>query len=72
MTDIVERLSDACYCTSVSWHTCEPCRAAEEIIRLRGLREVVTDLTEIVRMPNAEHIADKHNAAVRRLREELK
>ena len=39
--------------------------------RLRELlRTTVPALTDIVRMPNVEHVADAHNEAVRRLKEE--
>ena len=44
---------------------------AAEIHRLGDLiRKCAKDLTEIVRMPNAEYVADAHNAAVRKLRKE--
>lgn len=40
--------------------------------RLRAALEAARDLSEIVRMPNAEHVADAHNDAVRKLREALR
>ena len=40
--------------------------------KLRAALEAARDLSEIVRMPNAEHIADAHNEAVRKLREALR
>jgi hypothetical protein len=36
---------------------------------IEELRIAAKDLTEIVRMPNAEYVADAHNAAVRKIRE---
>ena len=42
-----------------------------DVERLRELlRTTVPALTDIVRMPNVEHVADAHNEAVRRLKEE--
>jgi hypothetical protein len=44
---------------------------AEEIERLRALvYDASKLLTEIVRSPNAEHVADYHNAAVRAIKDE--
>ena len=44
---------------------------AGDVIDLRNfIRKYAKDLTEIVRMPNAEYIADAHNEAVRQLRAE--
>jgi len=52
---------------------CEQCSNGSfpdgDLISLRDfIRKYAKDLTEIVRMPNAEYIADAHNEAVRRLR----
>jgi septal ring factor EnvC (AmiA/AmiB activator) len=47
-------------------------RIEEENARLRAALEAARDLSEIVRMPNAEHVADAHNDAVRKLREALR
>ena len=41
---------------------------ADEVLRLR---DAVAKLSTIVRVPNAEHIADEHNAAVAFLRRAL-
>ena len=44
---------------------------AGDVIDLRNfIRKYAKDLTQIVRMPNAEYIADAHNEAVRQLRAE--
>ena len=44
---------------------------AAEINRLgRLIRECAKDLINVVRMPNAEYVADTHNAAVQKLRNE--
>lgn len=46
--------------------------AVREIERLRAelkmLYDAASDLIEVTRMPNIEHVADAHNAAVRLLR----
>jgi hypothetical protein len=42
--------------------------APPQPLTLSKALECVPDLIEVARMPNAEHVADAHNAAVRRLR----
>jgi hypothetical protein len=42
-----------------------------EVERLRAALSVVPDLIKVQRMPNAEHVADAHNNAVRVLRAAL-
>lgn len=42
-----------------------------ELAECRLAMSCVRDLSEIVRMPNVEHVADAHNAAVKRLRAAL-
>ena len=44
---------------------------AESAAEIEALRKHVGNLCEIARMPNAEHVADAHNVAVRALRAAL-
>jgi hypothetical protein len=46
-------------------------RLQAEVERLRKIiRTASKDLIQVMRMPNIEHVADKHNAAIRALKEE--